>query len=233
MKDKIIEELRDDTSYYGEFGQKWLSSSDIGALLSEDPLRFKASSGPKLVFVQGGYFHTAILEPHKLDANYEIVDVENRHSKIYKDKCAETGKIHLLPKDVVKLERLIEATLNDIEAYTYIRGTDVLYEEPGYTTLEGLPFKGKADIVHNDLGLVVDLKTTADIDTFEEKITLWNYDSQAYIYEKLFGKPFTWVVCCKRSNQIKVVHNSEEYRISGADKVQRAAAIYKEWFAPN
>ena len=32
---EAIEKLRDDEHYYGEFGQKYLSNSDIGALLKK------------------------------------------------------------------------------------------------------------------------------------------------------------------------------------------------------
>ena len=35
--DKIIEKLRDDEHYYGDFGKKYLSNSDISALL-KNPL---------------------------------------------------------------------------------------------------------------------------------------------------------------------------------------------------
>ena len=226
-KEETLAKLDIDEHYYGEFGQQWLSSSDIGALLSGDPLAFKASSGPKLAFVTGSYFHVAILEPHKLD-KFVISKASNRNSKEYKE--AANGNILLLEKDVTRLDSLIEATLGDMTAYPYIRNEDVQYEVPGYGVIEDLPFKGKADIVNNTLNLIVDLKTTADIDSFEEKITMWNYDSQALVYETLFEKPFAWVVCCKRSNRIEVVENTDEYRKSGRAKVKQAAETYKEWF---
>ena len=227
-REETLAKLDIDKHYYGEFGQQWLSSSDIGALLDEDPLRFKAKSEPKLVFVQGSYFHVAVLEPHKLD-KFEIIEANNRHSKIYKE-ATKDGSIKLLRKDVQRLQEMIDQTLLDIEAYPYIRNEDVLYELPGYTEIEGLPFKGKADIVNNTMDLVVDLKTTADIDSFEEKITQWNYDSQAYIYEQLFGKEFAWIAVCKKSLRVQVIRNEEKYRNSGREKVRRAAEVYKDWF---
>ena len=33
-KDDVIEKLRDDEAYYGDFGKKYLSNSDIGTLLT-------------------------------------------------------------------------------------------------------------------------------------------------------------------------------------------------------
>ena len=226
-REETLARLDIDEEYYGTFGQQWLSSSDIGALLSGDPLQFKQSSGPKLAFVTGSYFHVAILEPHKLD-KFVISKASNRNSKEYKEQAG--GDILLLEKDVLRLNILIDATLSNMMAYPYIRNQDVEYEVPGYGIIEDLPFKGKADIVNNSMNLIVDLKTTADISSFEEKITMWNYDSQAYVYEQLFEKPFAWVVCCKRSNNIKVVENTDEYRESGKAKVKQAAKTYKEWF---
>lgn len=226
-KEEILAKLDIDEHYYGEFGSKWLSSSKIGALLDEDPIKFHAKSEPKLAFVTGSYFHVAVLEPHKLD-KFKISKESSRRSKAYKEEA--NGDILLLEKDVDRLNSLIDTTLSDLDAYPYIRNNDVQYEVPGYNMIEGLPFKGKADIINNDLKLVVDLKTTADISTFDEKVTMWNYDSQAYIYEQLFGYEFAWVAVCKRSSEIKVIHNEEKYRKSGREKVQRAAEVYREWF---
>ena len=226
-KEEVLAKLDIDEHYYGEFGQQWLSSSIIGRILSGDPTELYKKQDPKLAFVVGSYFHVAVLEPHKLD-KFKIMDVSSRRSKEYKEEAK--GNILLVKKDVAKINKWIDAVMGDIEAFPYIRTENVEYELPGYATICDLPFKGKADIVNHDMKKVVDLKTTADISTFEEKITQWNYDSQAYIYEQLFGYDFTWVAVCKRTNQVQVIHNEEKYRKSGRDKVERAAQIYKEWF---
>ena len=63
--DKIIEKLKDDEHYYGEFGKQYLSNSDIKTLLT-NPLALGQPSEPRAAFLVGGYFHTAILEPDKL-----------------------------------------------------------------------------------------------------------------------------------------------------------------------
>ena len=229
-REKILKRLNNDEDYYGKFGAKWLSSSKIGALLEEDPIKFFAKSEPKLAFVTGSYFHVAVLEPHKLD-KFKISKANSRRSKEYKEEA--NGNILLLEKDVTRLNQLIEATLSDMEAYPYIRNHNVEYEVPGYGTIEDLPFKGKADIVNNDLKLVVDLKTTANLDDFDDKVTMWNYDSQAYIYETLFGMDFAWIAVCKRTQRVKVIQNNEKYRKSGREKVRRASEVYKEWFGLN
>lgn len=229
-KEEVLAKLDIDEHYYGEFGQQWLSSSIIGRILSGDPTELYKKQDPKLAFVLGSYFHVAVLEPHKLD-KFEILDVPSRRSKLYKEKA--NGNILLLKKDVTRLKEMIDATLGDMFAYPYIRNHNVEYELPGYTTIEELPFKGKADIVNHDLKLVVDLKTTADISEFHDKITQWNYDSQAYIYEQLFGYDFAWIAVCKKTHSVEVIMNEDKYRRSGREKVQRASEIYKEWFGLN
>lgn len=40
---EIIEKLRDDNHYYGEFGKQYLSNSDIDILLNDDPLKLKVA----------------------------------------------------------------------------------------------------------------------------------------------------------------------------------------------
>ena len=66
-KAEILEKLRDDDNYYGEFGRQFLSNSDIYKLLN-NPLDFGKPLEPMPALLVGGYFHTAILEPGKLDS---------------------------------------------------------------------------------------------------------------------------------------------------------------------
>ena len=81
-KPEILERLKNDKDYYGEFGQQFLSNSNISALLN-NPLEFNKPMVKGVPLVVGGYFHTAILEPHKLD-NFTISDASSRNSKAYK-----------------------------------------------------------------------------------------------------------------------------------------------------
>ena len=65
MNKKIIDRLRKDEDYYGEFGQQYLSNSNISTLLT-NPLSLYSPQKKIPAFLVGGYFHTAILEPEKL-----------------------------------------------------------------------------------------------------------------------------------------------------------------------
>ena len=91
-KDNIIEKLRNDDDYYGEFGRQYISNSDIQTLLS-NPLLLGQPSKPSPAFLVGGYFHTAILEPDKLK-KYRVIPSSTRNTKVYKDMSG--GELCLL-----------------------------------------------------------------------------------------------------------------------------------------
>ena len=61
-----LKRLKIDEDYYGEFGNQFLSNSHVGKLLT-DPLNAFEPSKSNPAFLVGGYFHTCILEPDKLD----------------------------------------------------------------------------------------------------------------------------------------------------------------------
>ena len=78
-RSEILKELTLDSNYYGEFGQQFLSNSDIRALL-KDPKSFHKQSIKTVPMVIGGYFHTIICEPDKVD-RFKIIDATNSHGK--------------------------------------------------------------------------------------------------------------------------------------------------------
>ena len=65
-------------------------------------------------------------------------------------------------------------------------------------------WKGKADIINHDERLIVDLKTTSDIDKFKYSANQYNYDSQAFIYNQLFNYEIMFIVIDKQTLQIKI-----------------------------
>ena len=188
-KEEVIKKLRNDEHYYGDFGKQYLSNSDIGTLLT-NPLALGQPSTPSPAFLVGGYFHTAILEPDKLK-KFKIIEASTRNTKAYKEISG--GELCLLQHEVDKIYSMTEKVLENDICRELIRGIDVEYEKPGIAELEGTMWKGKADIVNHDDKLVIDLKTTSDINSFRRSAYRWNYDSQAYIYSKLFGYEFVFI----------------------------------------
>ena len=221
-KEAIIKKLREDEHYYGDFGKQYLSNSDIGTLLN-NPLALGEQSKPSPAFLVGGYFHTAILEPNKLK-KYKVIESSTRNTKAYKEMSG--GELCLLQHEVDKIELMTEKIMENDICRGLIRGIDVEYEKPGIAELEGQMWKGKADIVNHDEKLIIDLKTTKDINSFKRSAYRWNYDSQAYIYSKLFGYEFVFIAIDKESHQIAVMDCSPEFYESGKDKVKRAVEAY-------
>ena len=224
-KEKILQKLKNDEDYYGEFGNQFLSNSHVGRLL-KDPLRAFEPSKPSPAFLVGGYFHTCILEPDKLD-KFKVVKASTRNTKAYKDVAG--GELCLLEHEVDMIELMREKVMaNDICA-DLIMGTDGKlndFEVPMITELFGNKWKGKADIVNHNEKLVIDLKTTADIEKFQWSASKYNYDSQAYIYSKLFGYEFLFIVIDKNTHKIGVFDCSPQFYERGEDKVRKASEAY-------
>jgi len=225
-KEEAIAKLRDDEHYYGKFGKQYLSNSDISTLLT-NPLALGEPSKPSAAFLVGGYFHTAILEPDKLK-KYKVIESSTRNTKAYKEISG--GELCLLQKEVDQIELMTDKIMENDVCRGLIRNQTVEYEKPGITELEGLQWKGKADIINHEEGLVIDLKTTGDITKFRSSAWRYNYDSQAYIYSKLFGYEMIFVVIDKTTHQIGIFDCSPEFYQRGADKVQQAAEQYKLFF---
>ena len=225
-KQEIIEKLRDDENYYGEFGKTYLSNSDIGALLN-NPLDFKKQTPPTPALVIGGYFHTCILEPHKLD-KYKIVKSTTRNTKAYKELAG--SDICLLEKEADEIQVMRETVLDNELFRDMIQGGNVEYEVPGLVELEGMLWKGKADIVNHTHQLVIDLKTTSNINSFASSAYKYNYDSQAYIYSKMFGYELVFIVIDKKTHQLGLFDCSDRFIDSGQNKVARAVQAYNEFF---
>jgi len=224
--DKIIEKLRDDEHYYGEFGKKYLSNSDIGTLL-KNPLLLGQPSKPTSAFLVGGYFHTAILEPDKLK-KYRVIQSSTRNTKVYKEMSG--GELCLLQHEVDMIDVMSDKILNNKICKDLIRGNNVEYETPGVTKLEGNMWKGKADIINHDEKLVIDLKTTNDIMAFSRSAWKYNYDSQAYIYSKLFGYEMLFIVIDKNTHQIGLYDCSPDFLERGLDKVRKATEAYELFY---
>ena len=191
-KAKILKKLKNDEDYYGDFGNQFLSNSHVGRLLN-DPLNIFKPMKPSPAFLIGGYFHTCILEPDKLK-KYKVVKSTSRNTKAYKDVAG--GELCLLQQEVDTIELMRDKVMaNDICA-DLIMGTDGKlndFEVPMVIELFGNKWKGKADIVNHNEKLIIDLKTTADINKFQYSANKYNYDSQAYIYSKLFGYEFLFI----------------------------------------
>jgi hypothetical protein len=235
---KAIERLRNDEDYYGDFGKQFLSNSDIQTLLN-NPANFHAPSPRTSAFLVGGYFHTAILEPGKLD-NFKIIKAKNRNTNAYKE--ASQGELVLLEHEADMVMKLKERLLACDAVRSLVVGdhkdAKIEYEVPNIVKLGTNYWKGKADIINHDEKLIIDLKTTNDVDGFKWSAKKYNYDSQAFIYSQMFGYEFLFIAIDKNTMKIKFADCSPEFYERGAYKVEQANEIYDlhykdENFEPN
>ena len=225
MKDNI-ERLDNDEDYYGEFGKQFLSNSDIKSLL-ENPSQFKHSE-KTLPMLIGNYFHTAMLEPDKLD-DYPILDVATRNNKAYKESAM--GELIMLQREVDEITMLTDKMKGNMDIFDIIYAKGNKFEVPMIKELHSEMWKGKADIVTDTH--VIDLKTTSDISKFKSSAWVYNYDSQAYLYQEFFGKPMKFIVGCKKTLQLGVFECSPEFIERGRDKVLDAIISWRKFFGPN
>lgn len=225
-KEDVIEKLRNDENYYGDFGKKYLSNSDIKTLLT-NPLALGQPSEPRPAFLVGGYFHTAILEPDKLH-KYKVIPSSTRNTKVYKEMSG--GELCLLQHEVDNIEKLSDVMLDNVVCKSMIRDSNTEYETPAIKEIEGQMWKGKADIINHNEKLVIDLKTTNDINKFRWSAYKFNYDSQAYIYSELFGYEMIFIVIDKNTHQLGIFDCSPEFYARGQEKVEKAVEAYELFY---
>lgn len=226
MKD-IIKQLQDDKEYYTGVGRNYLSNSDIGDLI-KNPKNFRKPREDNKNFLVGRYFHQLILEPEKAEATPHV-DLASRNSKAYKEFIAENNlEIALLTKEKLMMEDLVESMLNVKDIRALIQEEGVQYEVPMIKEIHGEMWKGKADIVGSEY--IFDIKTTGAIDKFKWSVRDYNYDSQAYIYQQLFGKPLVFLVVDKTTKMIGMYSVSDESLERGEQKVAKAVAQYRKFY---
>jgi hypothetical protein len=222
--------LRDDKLYYGEFGKRYLSNSDIGTLF-ENPKLYKQDTETTKPMIMGSYFHLALLEPEKL-SDFEIVECSTRNTNIYKDAIASSdSEIILLGKEVDEINRWVGAIKSNLVIYQMIYDAANEYEKPAIGYIMGTMWKGKTDI--ETPTNVLDLKTSASIKEFSYSAKKYNYDSQSFIYKELFGKRMRFIVIDKETYNIGLFDCSDDFLERGRAKVERAIAIRDRFYGEN
>jgi len=230
MSKEIIEKLRNDEDYYGKFGKQFLSNSDIGSLLG-NPLDFGKQEDDNVNYAKGRYFHQLILEPEKALETI-FVDASTRTTKIYKEAVEELNLgFILLNKEGEEIRGCVDNMIQNFEFFEGIREDGNQYEVPAIKEIKGKMWKGKADIVCKDK--LIDLKTTSNINDFKWSARKYNYDSQCYIYQELFGKPLVFYVVDKTDGRLGIFRPTEEFIKRGEDKVERAIDVYEKFFGEN
>jgi hypothetical protein len=224
----ILKKLSDDNHYYGEYGQQFLSNSDIYSLIN-NPNDFHKPSEETIEFKFGKAFHELIMfgESDHID---DVVQASTRTTKIYKEAVQETGRILFLTKEYDQLMYIVEKAQGNKEVSELVLGKNVKYEVPVVGSLfsEEILWKGKADIVRDDC--IIDLKTTANLNSFGRSVKSYNYDSQAYIYSTLFNKPMKFIGIDKNTGVAGIFDVSPFTLNDGMEKAQVAEENFIKYF---
>lgn len=222
--------MNDDTFYYGELNKLALSSSSLKQLLSS-PKTYKFTleygSEESQALRDGWLFHCAILEPEVFNAQ-TFIDVQSKNTKAFREAKAENNRVFTM-KEKNDAERLADAFLRNEHAKELIRKSE--FEVPSIGEIKGYPFRGKADVLATDR--IVDLKTTTNIKDFSWSANKYGYDVQCFLYCNLFGKThkeFYFLALDKNSLDIGIFECSEEFYYRGEEKVDKALALYEQFF---
>ena len=223
----MLELLNDDNHYYGEVGKRYLSNSHISELL-HNPEAFGKPREKTPDMVKGSYLHALCFEPEKAN-DFRVVSATSRNTNKYKEEA--DGDVLLLQPEADEILAMHSKLESNFETYELMHIDTESYETPAVGELFGAPWKGKADVVKPKM--IVDLKTTSKIDDFKWSAKKYNYDSQAYIYSKLFGRPVVFLVIEKGSMRVAVVECSGQFLASGEQKVIHAVNVWARYFGPS
>ena len=225
----ILQKMLDDDFYYGYLGKNALSSSSCKTLLKSPKTYYyttKYGSAESQALRDGKLFHTMALEPHKVD-DLHFVEVSSKNTKAYKLAKEQYGEVYTATerKDA---ERLTDNLLRNEQVTRLMNKAE--FEVPAIKMIEDIPFRGKADILRNDV--IIDLKTmSGGIDTFQYSASKYSYDLQAYLYKEMFGiDDFVFIVIDKGSLDIGIFECSQEFYARGEEKLHKAIDTYKDFF---
>ena len=229
-KEEILAQMYDDTFYYGHLGKHALSSSSLKMILKSpktyrNVIKYGDPNGDSPALAAGKLAHWMVLEPHKID-ELHFVDASTKNTIIYKEAKEQYGEV-FLTKERSAAERLTDAIFRNEAALQLL--TDSEFEVPEIAMLNGLPFRGKADIIQGDT--IIDYKTTAELSGFKWSADKYGYDLQAYMYLRLFNKKkFTFLVIDKASTDIGIFETTDDFIAKGEQKFIQAVDNYKYFF---
>ena len=231
MSNKIIEKLKDDAKYYGDFGKKFLSASDVSTLLYS-PENFKQEKkSPEILM--GRYFHQIILEPNK-PVTIPIIESSTRTTKKFKDFIHD-NELDMYDVMLEKERDLILKCRDKLMSVMFfselIHDQNNQYEVPAVMELHGNTWKSKCDILHQNY--VIDLKTTGNGKNFRSSSRAFCYNAQAYVYQLQYQRPMVFIVIDKNTMMTYFCPCSQEFIEYGEQNVLRATEIYNKYYGEN
>ena len=185
-KQDVLEKLRDDDLYYGDYGQQWLSASTLKKYIKGDCPKEDNYNSHALLF--GHAFHQAILEPDKYVLRNDITKDDREHIDMLKSSLESSFEYHVM-EDITEVE------------------------VPFTGTFDGTPLKCKVDALTDRY--LVDLKTTSNIDAVEFTAKHFGYHISAYQYWMLTRKVMYFLYVEKKTGRVKLVMPDKKFYEDG------------------
>jgi hypothetical protein len=132
----------------------------------------------------------------------------------------------MLQHEVDMADVMVDKLLDNNVFSSMINVGEVEHEVPGVKEIMGNMWKGKADVINHDDKLIIDIKTSSDINSFHFSANKYNYDSQAYLYREIFGYDMVFLVIDKNTHQMGLFDCSENFYERGREKVVKATEVY-------
>lgn len=176
-----------------------VSKSGLWTIQTKSPAHYRyAEREQKAAFDVGTAAHLAILEPNEFEAQVHRGPDDRRGNK-WKDAaewCAVEGKLLLTSSDYDDVLAVRDAVHADQWISSIITGGEPLIEASGFSIDEatGTLVRVRPDLYREDLGIILDLKTTrsAHPDAFARSVVDYGYHAQEALYSDVWrslGKP--------------------------------------------
>ena len=189
--------LKDGITNAEYHGSGELSRSTARTLKQPSPAKVRYDmnhpkpSSPALVIGSG--FHTATLEPEKLDDEFAVkpseIDGQGPRTKHYKEafelmQKSEPDKQWLAPADYDLILEMAGSALDNPVLRHYMADINKVVEGTGYFEMEGAKCKVRPDLYVPGAGVVIDLKSTQDASNrgFTKSVRQFGYLFQACWY---------------------------------------------------
>lgn len=196
----------------------------------------------------GSLLHSAILEPDDFRKHFRVPPKCDKRTKEGK-AVWEAFTVSLLPNQTVitedeakTLHGVSHAILKHPLAHKMLQGGHA--ERSGYTTLDDLSVKFRADYAHDD-GFIIDLKFVHDASysEFQRTIVKYGYDVQAAWYRRMGSElwghkedeiAFSWIAIEKTPPFALAVYNADNAILrKGHGDYTRALEIYRRCHKDN
>jgi hypothetical protein len=231
-KQDILNQMHRDEFYFGYLGKNALSSSSCKDLLKNPSIYYnsinnKGGGETNDAFRVGNLFHYKLLEPKKWESLH-FVDVKSKNTNAYKFAVEEYGEAYT-SEERYNAEQMAASFMGNSKASDFLRNART--EVPAIGEIEGIPFRGKADILGGSY--IADLKSCSDIRRFKWDSFKFGYEIQCFIYCELFGisyKDFTFIAVDKSTHLVGIFECSKEFYYRGEEKTMEAIQIYKDFF---